>query len=225
MADFFFFFLSSAGPAPLLSGPSAPLLASVQHRSASSLEIFASAASNFYSHSGCHLAPASSFASASETSAGRLDTPPPIVCHPSHAFPGLPCWRASSCYCRFLLAILAQRAGKRAPHAIHNYDTTANPRSENPSPAIRPLNAPAPGPAATLVAAHWQAQRQDAAGALRSEPGLRLARRSARLRLDGGRASEEAAPGARTSPRRHSSVSHEPPRRQEGQGQDRRRRC
>ena len=38
-----------------------------------------SASANFSSQAGCHLAPASSLASASETSAGRDETPPPIA--------------------------------------------------------------------------------------------------------------------------------------------------
>ena len=49
--------------------------ASFQHRTASSLEILASASPS--SHAGCHLAP--DFASASETSAGSDDTPPPMA--------------------------------------------------------------------------------------------------------------------------------------------------
>ena len=99
-------------------------------------------------------------------------------------------------------------------------NTTTNPRSEYPSPAIRPLHAPVPVPAPTRGCPHFGTQRQDAAGACAAQGRPRASPATARTSAEAAR----HAPGARTSPRRHSSVSHEPPRRQEGQGEDRRRR-
>ena len=136
-------------------------------------------------------------------------------------------WRASSCLLhksRFIPVILAQHlAGlnPREPRTLHKiYDTTANHRSEDPSPATRPLHAPVAGPAvlggSPLLAT--PAPRRRRRPAQRGRP--RASPATARTSAEAAR----HAPGAGASPRRHSSVSHEPPRRQEGQGQDRRRR-
>ena len=108
------------------------------------------------------------------------------------------------------------------PARYKNNNTTANPRSEDPSPAIRPLNAPAP--AAATRAAHNcpKPSAQTPPAPAQREAGLGLARRRlARLRRQPATPQE---PGPALGGIARHTISHEPPRRQEGQGEDRRRR-